>query len=167
MSSRSVLAIGGLLAAALLLSGCSASVALEPADDATNVACAAMSVRLPDEVAGQSGRETNAQATAAWGDPASIILHCGVAVPAPTTLLCVTYSDVDWIVDDSNDENGIYSLTTYGREPAVNVVIDQGKASAADALTELGSAVSVIPQTRACTAVGSGIEETPTSAPTP
>ena len=63
------------------LAGCAAIVPLEPAPDANNPGCAEVIVRLPERVAEQPQRETNAQATGAWGSPASILLHCGVSVP--------------------------------------------------------------------------------------
>ena len=40
--------------------------------------------RLPETVDGLERRETNAQATGAWGNPASVLLRCGVPTPGPT-----------------------------------------------------------------------------------
>jgi hypothetical protein len=106
-------------------------------------------VRLPDLVADLKKRETNAQATGAWGTPASILLTCGVEVPGPTTLPCVSVNDVDWIEDDS--QAPLYRYTTYGRTPAVEVVIDSGAVSGTTTLVDLGPAVSVLPQNAKCT----------------
>lgn len=152
--------------ALLLLSGCSAAVALEPAADATNTGCAAVSVRLPDLVADQPERETNAQGTAAWGTPAAIILHCGVEPPAPTTVLCVTVRGVDWIIDESQKGDDIYTLTTYGRDPAVEVTVDQSRVSASSAVLDLANAVSSVPQSRHCTNVSDSNTLDPTGTPT-
>ena len=138
----------------LLLTGCSAPVALEPADDAINPACAAVVVRLPDTVAGLDARETNAQGTGAWGTPASVILRCGVPVPAPTAVLpCVTVDGVDWLRDDSNDPSFVF--TTYGREPAVEVIVDADAASGFEALTDLSYAVSFTERVGECITPGS------------
>lgn len=137
--------------AAGALAGCTPTVALEPAADAVNPACAAVIVALRnyDTLADLPARETNAQATAAWGSPAGIILRCGVPVPAPTaTLPCFTVDGIDWLRDDSNDPNFVF--TTYGRDPAVEVIIDDSAASALDALTELARPVSAIPATGEC-----------------
>ena len=88
--------------AVLSLAGCSAVVALTPAEDAKNTACAEVVVRLPDLVAGLDIRKTNAQGTGAWGEPTAVFLRCGVAVPEPTaTLPCGTIEDVDWLIDDT------------------------------------------------------------------
>lgn len=146
---------GGVLLAALLgLTGCSSAVTLEPAEDANNPACADVIVRLPDTVADKPKRETNAQSTAAWGSPAAVILRCGVAVPGPTTDPCIALNGIDWIADESEAENDTYRYTTYGREPAVEVIINAdaatGGVSGTTALIDLSSAVSALPATTAC-----------------
>ncbi|WP_236713580.1 DUF3515 domain-containing protein [Rathayibacter tanaceti] len=151
--------------ALLLLSGCAATVALEPAADATSTGCAAVSARLPDVVAEQPERETNAQGTAAWGTPAAVILHCGVEVPAPTTDLCVSVSGVDWIIDETRKDEDIYTLTTYGRDPAVQITVDQSRASGSSAVLDLASAVSSLPQTRKCTNVSDSDTLDPSGTP--
>ena len=110
--------------------------------------CAEVIVRLTT-VNDLPQRETNAQATAAWGDPTSVLLRCGVAQPAPSTQ-CNSFDGVDWITDDSNDPR--YVFTTYGRDPAVQVVIDTDLVNGeAKVLTDLANAVGSIPQTKECT----------------
>jgi hypothetical protein len=140
-----------LVPAALLLAGCTVAVPLEPAEDATNSICAEVIVRLPDTVADQPIRETNAQATGAWGDPAAILLHCGVAIPGPTTDLCVSINGIDWIEDDS--EAPTYRYTTYGRDPATEVVLDSEQVSGSTVLVDLSAAVANIPASGACTGI--------------
>ncbi|QHC63326.1 DUF3515 family protein [Rathayibacter festucae] len=152
-------------AAVLLLSGCSAAVALQPAADATNEGCAEVSVRLPDVVAELPERETNAQGTAAWGTPAAVILHCGVTPPGPTTELCVSVNGVDWIIDESQAADDVYTLTTYGRDPAVEITVDQSRASGTSAVVDLANAVSYLPQERACTNVSDTDTLDPPSTP--
>jgi hypothetical protein len=140
--------------ATALLTGCVQAVPLDPADSANDPACADVTVRLPDTVADKPKRETTAQATGAWGDPAAVILHCGVAAPGPTTDACIALNGVDWIADESDAANDTYRYTTYGRDPAVEVVInadaETGGVSGTTALIDLTSAVSVIPATSAC-----------------
>jgi len=132
-----------------LLAGCAPTVALEPADDAINPICAEVSVRLPDTVGELPRRLTNAQATGAWGEPAAVILRCGVPSPAPTaTLPCITVEGIDWIRDDSNDPNFVF--TTYGRTPAVEVIINGDEVSGLSALTDLAPAVGRLPVEGAC-----------------
>lgn len=152
------------VATALLLSGCAPTVDLAPAAHAGDPRCAAVTVRLPDTVAGLASRETNAQATGAWGDPARVLLRCGVPDPGPTTLPCVTALGIDWVVDAS-DEKAI-SYTTFGRDPAIQVVVDHTAVSDSTVLADLKPAVTVIPQTHKCLDT-SDTFTTPTPTPTP
>ena len=134
--------------AVFALSGCVAAVPMDPAPEANSPACAAVTVRLPDKVADQAKRETHAQATGAWGDPAAVLLTCGLAKPGPTTMPCVTINNVDWIEDDSLKP--LYTYTTFGREPAVQVAIDSNTVSGSTALVDLSGAVSTLPVSGQC-----------------
>ena len=141
--------IAPLLLLLVLLAGCTPVVVLDAADDAADPACASMMVRLPETVGGLTARETDAQATAAWGQPEHILLRCGVPSPAPTaTLPCITVDGIDWLRDDAGDPNFVF--TTYGRTPAVEVIIDSDGVSGFEALKDLASAVNEIPADRAC-----------------
>ena len=143
------------LTAAIALTGCSTTVALSPADDANNPQCAEVTVRLPQSVAEQDRRWTDAQATGAYGSDSgtSIILTCGVTVPGPTAdLRCITLEGIDWLVDES--EAPKMRMTTYGRNPAVQVFVDTEVVSANQVLTSPGivSGVRMIDAESACTA---------------
>ncbi len=133
------LAAGLALAAVVALTGCTPTVDLDPAEGANEPACAEVSVRLPDTVAGEPRRWTDAQATAAWGDPSAVLLRCGVEAPGPTEARCITIGGVDWIVDESRAPK--YLVTTYGRTPAVEVFIDNESVSSNDVLDSLSGAV--------------------------
>ena len=130
----------------VLLSACTATVALTPAAHATDPKCADVIVHLPGSVADQPLRQTDAQATGAWGDPAAVILRCGVTPPGPTSAQCATVKGIDWIVDDA--KKPVYTFTTYGRTPAVQVVVDsnltQGQGTIV--LDQLSNAISFIRQ---------------------
>lgn len=155
-------------AAVLALTACAPIVPLTAADDAGNPDCAEVIVRLPDAIDDNVKRETDAQGTGAWGNPATVLLRCGVAVPGPSTQLCVTLKGVDWLRDDSGAPN--YVFTTYGRDPAVEVIVDGDKASGTNALVALSNAVGSIPATRACTNPDDVLQlpdPTPTPSPTP
>ena len=131
------------------LTGCSATVALPAADDAVNPSCADVVTHLPDTVSDLPSRETNAQGTGAWGDPAEVILRCGVAVPDPTsTLVCVTVKGIDWLRDPTDDPK--FTFITYGRDPAVAVTIDGSKINGQPVLSDLALAVGGIPATHQC-----------------
>jgi hypothetical protein len=131
-----------------LLSGCAGTVALQPADAANDPACAEVMVRLPDVVAGLDRRSTNAQSTAAWGTPAGVILRCGLPDNGPSPLPCFTVDDVDWLRDDASDPN--FTFITYGRNPAVEVLIDSTAVSGTTALSDLSIAVGTLEPLRVC-----------------
>lgn len=110
------------LAAAAALSGCAGTVSLEAPPDAGDPACADVMTLLPESVGGQDRRWTDAQSTAAWGDPTAVIFACGVTPPGPTEARCITVKGLDWIVDESNAPT--YRVTSYGTEPALELVLD-------------------------------------------
>lgn len=149
--TRRILAAAIFPALLLGLVACTPAVPMTPAADATNPACADVIVRLRTvpEIGGHARRDTDAQATGAWGNPAAVLMRCGVPVPGPSTLQCATVKGVDWLRDDSGAPN--YVFTTYGRDPAVEVIVNGNEASGTEALAALSNAVGSIPATRACT----------------
>ena len=147
-SKRVALALTVLFAAALGLSACSETVSLEPADDANNYGCAEVSVRLPADIDGLAQRATDAQATSAWGKPASVILRCGLEPVYASTLTCVTAGNVDWLVDDSQAPT--YRFITFARKPATEVIVDSKHASGVTTLEAIAPAVQRIKATRQC-----------------
>ncbi|MEZ3161518.1 DUF3515 family protein [Microbacterium sp. BWT-B31] len=149
--TRSRLALAVVLAAVATtgLTACSSTVAMQPAEGANDPACADVTVRLPGAVDGQARRWTDAQATGAWGDPAAVLLTCGLEPPGPSTMRCITVGGVDWLVDDSDAPR--FTLTSYGRTPAVQVYLDNEIVSPNGALDDLSRAVGVLPTTTACT----------------
>ncbi|GAA3594936.1 hypothetical protein GCM10022198_18440 [Klugiella xanthotipulae] len=121
--------------------------------NANDPVCANLIVRLPDVVADQPQRETNAQSTSAWGEPASVLLYCGIESSGPTELPCTNLNGVDWIVDDSRAP--LYRFEAYGREPGLEVIIDneaETPVSSTTVLIDLEQAVKELPQKRHCTA---------------
>jgi hypothetical protein len=149
--SRTALAILASATLAVTLSACSATVSLEAAADSNNPACAEVSVRLPDTVALQAKRVTDAQATGAWGNPTSVILRCGLPAVEVSTLPCVTASGVDWLVDDSKKPS--YRFITFGRKPATEVIVDSRKVAGVSALSDLSAAIQSITATKHCSSV--------------
>jgi uncharacterized protein YceK len=135
LTTKIALGLTGLV----LLSGCAPTVNLEAAEQANTAECANMTVRLPDTIAGEARRSVNAQATAAWGDPVSIIVRCGVPMPEPTVLPCFEVAGIDWLRDDRDAPRFIF--TTYGLSPATEVIVDSERASGTEALLELARAV--------------------------
>jgi hypothetical protein len=96
-----------------------------------------------------------------------VLLHCGVPVPDPTsTLTCVTVDGIDWLRDPADDPK--FAFITYGRDPAIEVIVDSEAVGGGTALTDLSLAVSIIPATRACISPeetlsgGEPVDSTPT-----
>jgi len=136
--------------ALLTLSGCAATVNLEPAEDSNNPGCAEVMVRLPSQLGGLQERYTNAQATAAWGDPAAVLLRCGLEPVEVSTLPCVSAGGIDWLVDDTLAPS--YRFISYARFPAVEVVVDSDNASGITSLEGIAGAVAQLPATKSCLA---------------
>lgn len=142
------------LVSAAVLSGCTSTVAMEPAPSANDPLCAEVSVRLPETLDGKERRQTDAQATGAWGDPTAVLLTCGIEPPGPTTLPCSTVDGVDWIIEDLGDFR--FRVTTFGRTPAVELYLDTNVdtgVSSAVVLEALASPVGRLPIDGACTDV--------------
>lgn len=121
--SRRLTAAAGALILLGALAGCSTTIHVDAAEDADNPACADVSVLLPDAIGDLDRVWTDAQATGAWGDP-TVVLRCGVDVPAPSDLVCQTIGGVDWLVLAQEEER--QRLVSYGRDPAIEVIIKRG-----------------------------------------
>ncbi|MFF2245786.1 DUF3515 family protein [Arthrobacter sp. NPDC058130] len=145
--SARIALVAATAATGLTMTSCSPVVDVTPAKDAANAACAPMMLALPDAIGDAKLRKTNAQATAAWGDPSAVILRCGVNVPGPTTDRCVSVNGVDWVIKEGNP---VWTLTTFGREPATEILMDPDKISSATVLADLANAAQKIPATRNC-----------------
>ena len=137
-----------LAALTLSLSGCAATVNIEPAEDANNPACAEVIVRLPSVVDTLEKRVTGAQSTGAWGTPTGVLLRCGLPAVEVSKLPCVTQGDVDWLVDAS--EAPSYRFITFGRTPAAEVIVDSKVISGAATLDALAPAVQYLPSSKNC-----------------
>ncbi|MDR6865954.1 hypothetical protein J2Y69_000539 [Microbacterium resistens] len=161
--TTAVLVVAGVFGAA----GCSAAaVPLKPAADANDPLCAEVSVRLPSAFENSVGpaqerRWTDAQATGAWGDPVSVTVTCGLEPPGPSTLQCVTFQNVDWLVDPTDAP--WLRITSYGRTPAVQVNVNSTAISPDSVLDALGPKLATLPVDARCTAP----DTNPTAQPTP
>lgn len=142
--TRRALAVAiALTAGSSSLAGCASTVHLDAAPESNDAACAEVTVRLPGELDGQPRRWTDAQATGAWGDPAAVLLSCGLEPPGPTTLPCQSVNGVDWVIDDA--EAPRYRVTTFGRMPAVELYLDTEVVSSAEVLDALSGIVGLLP----------------------
>jgi hypothetical protein len=159
--ARRLLAAAGAALAAAALSGCAQTVSLDAAPHANNPGCAAISVRLPGTIAGQGQQHTDAQGTSAWGDPATVILRCGVALLGPTTQPCITVDGVDWVLESSQNTK-VTRYITFGRDPATELIIERsGSVSAASVLPAISVSVRNIKATARCLGPNDAVTPTP------
>lgn len=134
------------LGAALLtvaLPGCSSIDVTVPAG-AGSPACRSAAAHWPKTVGGQSLQPTSSSSDAvrAWGQPA-IIARCGLAAIGPTTDPCLDVSGVDWVAHQLTD--GV-RFTTYGRSPAIEILVPSAYQPEPLLLPAFGPAASAIPQ---------------------
>ena len=151
--------ITALTAAALTvvaLAGCARTIGVEVAPEAADPLCAEVMLAVPDELGGDLPKvPTDAQATAAWGEPgAAVTMRCGVIQDGPSAdCQHVDSGDgtaVDWIV--TTDDAGTWSFVTYGREPAVEVIVPPAVTEdhSTSFIADLAGAVTQVPATKEC-----------------
>ena len=169
-ASAAVVGLVGLALVAPLLSACAGTVALEPGPDSNAVDCAEVMVSLPDTVGTTelARRSTNAQSTAAWGDPVAVIYRCGLPEQGPSDLPCFDVDGVDWLLDESRAPQ--YVFTTFGRDPVTEIIVDITYIAGADAVRDISPFVSAIDADARCLAatdVFGGGTVNPTAEPSP
>lgn len=127
------------------LTGCSPVVSMAPAaEHANDPGCAEVTVRLPETISSYELRQTDAQGAAAWGDPTVVLLYCGVPVPEVSELPCVEIAGIYWLREEVDAG---FAFTTYGRDPAVRVVVDPDAIGPGVVLDDLSNAVSYTAET--------------------
>jgi uncharacterized protein DUF3515 len=126
-----------------LLSACSRAVDVTAPVQADSPACVAAGDRWPATVAGQERVETSADndAVAAWGEPA-VIARCGLAALGPTTDECLDVDGVDWVIRQLSDGA---AFTTFGRDPAIEVLVPRAYAPEPLLLPAFGEAARALP----------------------
>lgn len=153
-----------LLSAGLLLAACSSPVGLDPAEHASDPVCARMLFATPDNIAGFDRNPTTSQGTTAWSK--AVTFRCGLEPPPPSTDRCVSVGEgddrVDWLNLEADDERlppnanggeGTWTFLSYGRTPAVEVVVSVeavGDGAVVDLLSQFTPALSLVPAERQC-----------------
>lgn len=114
------------------------------APEAHDPLCGVVADRWPADVGGHErvAVRDDPPAVAAWGDPA-IIARCGATSPGPTTDDCVAADGVDWV--GRRVEGGMV-FVTYGRAPAVEVLVPSDYAPEPLVLGAFADAASAIRQ---------------------
>ncbi|NDK30338.1 DUF3515 family protein [Nesterenkonia sp. Hz 6-5] len=132
------------------LTGCASTTSVEAAPEAHHPDCADVMLTLPEQVGDFEQRRTTSQATAAWGDPAAVVLRCGVEPIGPTEHPCVSPAGVDWVWIEHEDHT---QLISFGRTPSVELLLDQdyiSESSMMDVQAALSGPVQEIEQDREC-----------------
>ncbi len=133
-------------ATAALTAGCTTAVKAVPFDGADDTpACQQVAQLWPSTVADQPQRVTavDSETVAAWGDPA-IIARCGAAIVGPTQDQCLDIAGIDWVAVPLDDG---FSFTTFGRDPAIEVLVPSAYTSEALVMPAFTQAADSIPQT--------------------
>jgi hypothetical protein len=138
------------------LSGCVRTIGVEVAPNAADPKCAEVMLAVPEELGPDLPKlRTDAQATAAWGEPGgAVTMRCGVTQVGPVAdCQHVDSGDgtaVDWIV--TTDDEGTWSFVTYGREPAVEVIVPPAVTEdhSTSFIADLADAVTQVPATKEC-----------------
>ena len=127
-----------------VMAACSSSIEVVAPAEAGSRACRSAAAHWPKTVGGQPLRPTSSSSDAvrAWGDPA-IIARCGLAPIGPTTDQCLSVSGVDWVAHQLTD--GV-RFTTYGRSPAIEILVPSAYQPEPLLLPAFGAAASAIQQ---------------------
>ncbi len=111
-------------------------------------ACESPMTLMPQTVGRQpAGEVTVAEGTdqrdvRQWGDPA-IIATCGWPALGPTSDQCLDVDGVDWVAHELTD--GV-RFTTFGRDPAIEVLVPDAYAPAPLLLPAFNPAARALPQ---------------------
>lgn len=142
-AGRLVLGVAGGVLCAAALSGCSSAVEVTAPPHASSSACAAAADRWPATVSGKGRVDTTADtgAVRAWGDP-PVIARCGLSALGPTTEQCLDVDGVDWVVRQASD-GAVF--TTFGRDPAIEVLVPRAYAPEPLLLPAFGPAARALP----------------------
>lgn len=160
------LAVIAALGVSLLVAGCSSDLKIEPFPQADSAACLSASQEWPTSVQSLERRVVAVQtpSVAAWGDP-EVIARCGATPPGPTTASCYDIDGVHWVETELDDG---WAYTTYGRDPAIQVLIPADYNPALWLLPAFAPAAEEIEATRFCSGLddldpggGSPAEEDP------
>ncbi len=130
-----------------LVAGCSRGVPVTPPPH--TAACDEATTKWPATVARQSSAAVRVEGgsaepgdAAAWGDPA-IIASCGWPALGPTSEQCLSVDGVDWVVEQLSD--GV-RFTTFGRAPAIEVLVPHAYAPEPLLLPAFGPAAKALPR---------------------
>ncbi|WP_411081606.1 DUF3515 family protein [Streptomyces sp. cmx-18-6] len=156
-------AVGALTAGVLVSCGAdSPGEGVASAPNASDPACEKAAARYPDRLGGEELTFTDRPGVAVWGENA-IVLRCGVELPLPTTDPCANVEGVNWVFREERSKDDSKVIVTYGRDPAVEVVVSDEVVAVDDVLIELSTLVEPIKAYRECV----GADDVPAPTPSP
>lgn len=150
-------ALAALGVAGLTLTGCGSIADVEAAPHAADPDCAPVMIALPDSIGEAEQRETNAQATAVFGEPSRAVVRCGVEPPGPSSEHCVTADGVDWLAVE--EDGATWRLISYGREPAIEVLVDTEEISSSSVMLAMARPTKRIEADERCPSVEQSIDD--------
>lgn len=114
-----------------------------------------MSEQWPTTIGPYQPRVTAVQSTgvAAWGDP-PIVARCGKQPPGPTTDPCIDINGVDWVATQLDDGGTMF--TTFGRFPAIEVLVPESYDSHPLLLPPFGDAAEQVEQSLGACSTANG-----------
>lgn len=114
---------------------------MPPAGDSPG--CAAAAEHWPERLSDLEARETDPSSPAirAWGDPA-VVARCGMPAMPPTEAQCVVVNDIGWVAEELGDGT---RLTSFGRDPAIEVIVPDEHGPGPLLLPAFASAVEELP----------------------
>ncbi|MEW1675392.1 DUF3515 family protein [Streptomyces noursei] len=121
----------------------------ERAPNSNNPLCGKIQKSYPDKILGEERALASVQGVAVWGD-SKVVLRCGMEPPRPTIDPCMTVNGIDWVLIERKSNQDQKTLITYGRSPAVEVVISDDSPAAGDGLVDLSTSMKLIPQKSKC-----------------
>ena len=127
----------------LLLAGCGGAVEVGVPDAADSPPCVAAAKHWPSTLNDLEVRETDPAdpGVRAWGDPA-IVARCGMPALGPTQDQCVVVDEIGWVAEELGDGT---RLTTYGHDPAIEVIVPEEHGPAPLLLPAFSDAVEELP----------------------
>lgn len=114
-----------------------------PAPQAVTAACAKAAAAYPASLGRLARGDLDVTAAATYGDPA-VVVRCGMPPLGPTSDECVDISGIDWVVHPLSDGT---RLTTYGRSPAIEVLVPSAHSPAPMLVPALHDAAAALPAT--------------------
>ncbi|WP_067136361.1 DUF3515 family protein [Microtetraspora malaysiensis] len=114
-------------ASVLVLTACGTSprsynVSGVPGGD--SAACASVTGKAPQKLAGHGRNDADQKGTAVWGD-GDVILRCGNIAEPTAMKTCFASGGVPWLVNEDKTKDGVKTVVSYGYNPTVDITVSE------------------------------------------